>query len=393
MSASPSGSAQRLTQHQPQLLDTLYRAAAEPAHWQAVLHQLVEILDARSARLLVLDRKAASVQTGVVINHCEHYYQQYVDHYVNLCPWRPELAQKPSGQLYSTYLDFSCRQPDFLKSRFFNEWAGPQGIHHGMLGTVYQDPDCTVQLLVQRTDGPGHFSREETRAMNTLVPHLQHVCQLRRLYEDNQLRSGAMVRSAETLASPFLLLDASHRVIYLSPRAEALIQASTIMRLQQNRLRLCAPAAQHQFQTACTEAARALDPVPGGVRNGTPPLRLHCPEHGNIWLRILPVQGDDVPLLFTPRRAFVVVQLQPAAQRPAISSAQLQHLFDLTPREAHIACRLAEGDSVQHIAEVSQTQESTVRTHLKRLFLKTGTHSQADLVRCVLTSPACTWPV
>lgn len=379
-----SSPAQRLARQQPRLLDSLYRAAAEPEHWQAVLHRLVDVLDARSARLLIMDRKAASVQTGVVINHSEHYYRQYVDHYVNLCPWRPELSRKPNGQLYSTYLDFSCRQPDFLKSEFFNEWARPQGIHHGMLGTVYQDPDCTVQLLIQRTREPGHFTAEETRAVNSLVPHLQHVCALRRFYEDQQIRSGAIARSAEHLGRPFLLLDDALKVVYVSPAAETLISTSPVMHLRQDTLRWCDSTVRQHFRSACAQAARA----PEGHATPAAPLRTHCPTLGDLWVSILPVQGDDVPLLFTPRRAFVAVSLQPIASRPQVSRECLQQLFALTPAEADVAARLADGQKIADIAAANCTRESTVRTHLKHLFQKTGSQSQADLVRCVLTSPA-----
>ena len=335
--------------------------------------------------LLIMDRKAASVQTGVVINHSEHYYRQYVDHYVNLCPWRPELCRKPNGQIYSTYLDFSCRQPDFLKSAFFNEWARPQGIHHGMLGTVYQDPDCTVQLLIQRTAGPGHFTAEETRAMNTLVPHLQHVCTLRRLYEDGQRRSGAISASAERLGAPFLLFDEREQLIYSSPQAEHLIQRSPLMQRYGERLALKVPTLHQRLRAAITSARKT---AAGRSHRPGERLVLRCPVAGELYLTVMPVWGDDAPLLFTPRRAFVALCLEPVNPPVALSHGALRDLFGLTPKESDVAERLARGQDIQTIARETGTRDSTVRCHLKHLFGKVGVRSQSALVSRLLGSPA-----
>lgn len=102
--------------------------------------------------------------------------------------------QKAPGRLYSTYLHFSCRQPDFLDTEFFNDWAGPQDMHHGVCGTIYQNSGRTVQLLVQRTRGQRHYSEEETAFFNDFVPHLQHAFLLAAQVADRCARSEAVAR-------------------------------------------------------------------------------------------------------------------------------------------------------------------------------------------------------
>ena len=49
---------------------------------------------------------------------------------------------------------------------------------------------------------------------------------------------------------------------------------------------------------------------------------------------------------------------------------------------------LVRGDDVQAIARRLAIRPETVRVHLKAITRKTGTASQADLVRLVLSSPA-----
>ncbi len=202
------------------LLDTLYATTLDQGLWQNVLQQLVTVSQSRSARLLVLDKAAQTVRSSAKINIDDHAHQAYVDHFVNACPWRPELKEKPPGRLYSTYLDFSCRQRRFYKTEFYNDWARGLDIHHGVCGTVYQTDDYTIQLLVQRTGGQGPYKAEDTAWFNELVPHVRRTIDLTRHL--NQLEWGN--RGGQLAAHrPFAVLGGSGRVEFVCDRARNLI--------------------------------------------------------------------------------------------------------------------------------------------------------------------------
>ena len=74
----------------------------------------------------------------------------------------------------------------------------------------------------------------------------------------------------------------------------------------------------------------------------------------------------------------VVVCAGPDAQ--TISTSLLRGLFGLTAMEARIAQGLSLGQSSEEIAERLRIGVGTVRTHLKHVFLKTGTQRQGQLV-------------
>lgn len=76
-----------------------------------------------------------------------------------------------------------------------------------------------------------------------------------------------------------------------------------------------------------------------------------------------------------------------ALHQSVVPSAQaLVQQFGLTPTEAQVACRLAEGLSKQQICAQLQISTSTVAFHLRNLFDKTGTGRQAELVAVLLTA-------
>ncbi|OAN51317.1 hypothetical protein A6A04_16200 [Paramagnetospirillum marisnigri] len=74
---------------------------------------------------------------------------------------------------------------------------------------------------------------------------------------------------------------------------------------------------------------------------------------------------------------------------PPFEEAALCRLYDLTPAEGKLTAYLARtGGSIRVFAELSNISVNTVRTHLKRIFLKMGVSSQADLVRKVYAESA-----
>ena len=139
------------------LLDQLYFAPYEASGWHGFLKEMVRQSGSRSARLLVMNQQADQVYSGVQVNTDDKAHKAFVDHFVNLCPWRPGLAHLPPGKFYSSYLDGICDQKTFYRSEFFNDWAKELDIHHGASGTVWQFEGQTIQMFFQRTGGQGHF--------------------------------------------------------------------------------------------------------------------------------------------------------------------------------------------------------------------------------------------
>ena len=65
----------------------------------------------------------------------------------------------------------------------------------------------------------------------------------------------------------------------------------------------------------------------------------------------------------------------------------LLELFAFTPTEGRVASLLRDGKSTQEITQTLKIATSTVRFHLARIFEKTGTSRQAQLVRLLLVGP------
>ena len=95
-------------------------------------------------------------------------------------------------------------------------------------------------------------------------------------------------------------------------------------------------------------------------------------------LRAAAESGD--PHVLRAVQSFAEVSRQAETSHVARCSAR----FDLTHAQARLALFLAEGGTIAEYAEAMGIKTSTVRTHLKSVFAKTGVKRQAELAILLL---------
>ncbi|HHO47685.1 MAG TPA: LuxR family transcriptional regulator [Desulfobacteraceae bacterium] len=320
------------------LIETIYRTVGEPGAWHELLRDLVAVTGSRSARLLVMNRAATRVRVSIKLNIDDCYHRQYVEHYVNACPWRPELRSMRPGRLYSTYMHFSCPQQEFYRTEFFNDWARPQNIHHGVCGTVYRDAATSVQLLIQRTRGQGYYTEAETAFLNDLVPHIQQSFLIAGQLANTRAQGEATAIAAGCEPLPFLLLDRSLRVIYSSPGVENIAAGGPCLEVRNNRLLITDELQNRRLQRLLRQCLSAADTRTFSASGGT--LAVPRPGAPDLRLLVRPVH-PDVPVLIGPPSGYVAVYFYDPETRIEIDQERLRELYSLSEAETRVAIRAA----------------------------------------------------
>jgi DNA-binding CsgD family transcriptional regulator len=124
-----------------------------------------------------------------------------------------------------------------------------------------------------------------------------------------------------------------------------------------------------------------------------------APDDGAPFERLMPGNHDSgalrleaVPFVSSRGANTQLPAVQPGLMLVRVSlpegQAELLSFFRkryaLTSAETRVAVEVAEGCKPSEIAQRLGLSVHTVRSHLKRIFLKTGVHSQAGLVRALL---------
>jgi len=372
-------------QQQAKLIESIYMTVRDPEAWKSLLQEMVAATTSRSARLLVMNAEATQVTSSIKINIDDHYHRQYTDYYVNKCPWRPELQRKAPGRLYSTYLHFCCRQPEYYHTEFFNDWARGQDIHHGLCGTIYRDSRQTVQLLIQRTRDQGHYTKADASFVNHLVPHMQHSFLIAGKIAHSRAQAEAIAIAAENEPLPFLLLDKNLKVIYTSPAASGIISGEPLLALKNDRLTVAEDFLDRRLNRLLRECLWAADTRRFQTGGGS--LSLPRPIQKALKLLVKPVH-PDIPLLVGQTGGFVAVYLHEPEAPIKIDPARLRGIYGLSEAEANVAVAMVTTPDSKEVAKRCAISPHTLRSHIKSIFNKTQTRNRAALMKLLLTGPA-----
>jgi DNA-binding CsgD family transcriptional regulator len=193
---------------------------------------------------------------------------------------------------------------------------------------------------------------------------------------------AALTGALDSLGSGFILMNECGRILFMNRAAETMLQRQDGLRQRDNRL-----AANNRREEAalhaCVSAAGRTTTGTGFSSGGV--LRVTRPSgQAPYAVTIMPVSPRGH--LLDKQKARVVALLTDPESIPIPGAILLRGLFAFTAAESEVAQLLMQGLDRKEIADHLSVSLNTVRTHLRNLFSKTATSSQAKLVRLLLVA-------
>ncbi|BAV64335.1 transcriptional regulator, LuxR family protein [Sphingobium cloacae] len=265
------------------------------------------------------------------------------------------------------------------RSGFYQDWLRHLDIHH-MLGAVFPAADGAIGVLgIHRPQGAGAYTNHERKQAALVLPHLQRALRLGQRFAAVSQSHAAALEALDRLDTGVLMVDGAGCVIQASSMAERLLRENAELAVIRGRLALRPPAL-HDKLLALVRGA--MDTARGKIANPGAALSVPRPHRMPLALEVAPLRPSASA--FGEQRPAVLVFIRDP-QAP-IEVTRLRELFGLTRTEGAVAAALGRGASLEDIAVTMGIELSTVRSHLKRILAKTGTHRQAEAVALLARS-------
>lgn len=361
----------------------LYDAAMDDALWRGTATRIAEALGSTSAVLKLHG-------DGAQVNLLECTDNLVVAEHEQA--WADDWHRKDLWVERSVAYGLSCivtdedlvTRAEQERSGFYQEWLRRLDIHH-MLGAVFPAADGAIGVLgIHRPRDAGAYAPSERRQAALVLPHLQRALRLAQRLATVSCHHAATLEALDRLDAGVLVVDGACRILHASAMAEALLRENAELATTGGCLRL-RPSALHDRLSSLVRAA--MDTARGKLAR--PGTALSVPR-----LHRMPLALEVAPLrpsgraLGEQRPSVLIFIRDPEAP---IAAARLRDLFGLTRTESAVAAALGRGRSLEDIAADMGIGLATVRSHLKRILAKTGTHRQAEaaalLGRSVSTGP------
>ena len=242
---------------------------------------------------------------------------------------------------------------------------GPNGLH---IGWALGD-----------SDDPNGWGSEQLALIEQLLPHIRQFVRVRQALAAAEAPRASLTQLLDNALVGVLSLDRQGRIAETNAHALRILRRSDGLIDRDGVLRACFLTDNATLQRLIANAL----PRWGQTASGGSMTIQRSSSRFPLTLHISPVthRAD-----FGAQRIAVLVLLVDPAERPQIDPACLATSFGLTRAESRVAAALAAGHSVRDIAVATHRTQATVRTHVKQLHRKLGLHTQADLVRLVLTT-------
>ncbi|UZF92256.1 helix-turn-helix transcriptional regulator [Bosea sp. NBC_00550] len=300
----------------------------------------------------------------------EHCFGELASEFVEM---GMALRGIPLGEVYRDHQVYGIEP--LRCSRVWQEWMRPQDMYGGMACRLAEKGQAFWFFDVQRGRNQDGFDNEDAALLRKLYPVLRRVAELRRHIGRVKVQRDEARGALDRLALGIAVLDAELRISYANEGAdEILAEPDGAIGLRQGRLFARQPGDQRRLRQLIDGALRsAHDPL----ANHHASMILHGSDGGHS-LSACVMPAAPSPAL--PRsHGQIMIALRRLETATDIVACTRQ-LFDLTDTEAKFASALASGSSLTEAADIQGVRISTARTHLARIFQKTNTRQQSQLV-------------
>lgn len=367
------------------IVPEIYEATIDPNHWDYVVTMIAKLTRSDSACLYYknkeVDVASTIAQYGLppgermrLNAHCDSLDDMF-------CSKQSGTADEPvCTQFYPG--SNGVMQND---TELYVDWMKPQGIYH-VGGAQFVDTEShRAGIAILRDEKAGVWTDGDLRVINEILPHLRRALNIHSEFTHLRLKQDALLMGLDRLVIGLILYDSNAQPVYINPTARAIIDTHPGMQLQDDDLFLTNSEDEKKLRKAILDTA-GIDPddswkqsVALGITHPdveAPLPLLITPMHANLITSDLDYDGARVAVFLS----------DPNLQQP-ISVENLVSVYNLTPSEAQVAISLANGHSIDEIANTSHHSSHTIRSQLKSVFRKTGVSRQSELIKLLLTGP------
>jgi DNA-binding CsgD family transcriptional regulator/PAS domain-containing protein len=359
------------------LISGIYDAALEPAQRSDVLDRIARFTGGHSSGLLVKHSLTNSDSLYCYLGQDEESLQAYSEEYPELEP--TESSDPFDAQQVVTTTDL-VPYDEFRRGRFYREWAQPQGWVDVASAVIERSATSCAFLSVVRHEASGMVDDEMRRRMALITPHVRRALLIGKTVNVKKAESACFADILDGLSAGMILVDAKGRIVHANAAGTAILDDADFLRAINGRL----IASDSAINTAVQDILLAADGGGDdavGAKGIALPLTAHTGER--YVAHVLPLTSGARREAGLAYNAVAALFVRKATLKVYSPAEVIGTMYKLTPTELRVLLAIVDVGGVPEVAAALGVAATTIKTHLGRLFAKTGVARQADLVKLV----------
>ena len=354
------------------LVQLLLKASREQSALQVFVNEFVEVFSLNACHLMIVNDSNNAILYHVSAGNPvkEEYVLSYQNKYMPLDLIVNHIKTTCDSEFFVTNL--WEKKEAYYRSRYFQEWARPQGLTDGGAACILKEQDWRCIMVHNRCAEHGLYSETERQGMNQLVPYIETA--IRSYYQREILCHDYAQTLIEGYRSPVAILNEFGAIWRSNQLMLSMLNDESTLYVRDGILRAHATDVDHDMITTIMSTASTLLPDQHRFVQVDENTRLHfssiSEESANMGIK---------------KGVFVFVLS--ARYRKHVSQQHIMDIFSLTPAEALVCAYLLDGKELKEIAKIRNKSINTIREQLYESFRKIGCNSQTELVNTLTSIP------
>lgn len=360
-----------------ELISGIYDAALDASLWKEVVGKAARFVGGPGAAIFSKSPVAANGNL-----HCEygtdpHYQQLYFDKYLALDPATTGQYFADIGQpiAISDLMPYS----DFLETQFYKEWVQPQGLVDFVSAVLDKSVNNAAMFGVFRSEREGIADDEMRARMRLIVPHIRRAVLVSGLIDHKSAEAATFADTLDGLGAGICLVDATGRIVHANVACQVIFDAGDFLSAAGGRI----VARDVKINQALQEVLAAAGSGDAAIGTQGIALPLRAADGACYVAHVLPLTSGARHIAGLAYAATAAMFIRRAALDTLSPPEVIARTYKLTPTELNVLLAIVEIGGVPEVAAALGVAETTIKTHLGRLFVKTGAGRQADLVKIV----------
>jgi DNA-binding CsgD family transcriptional regulator len=361
------------------LVGDIYDAALDSSLWSEVLDKAAHFVGGSAAAIFSKSPIAGNgdvhYESGTGID--PYYRRLYFEKYVKLDP-------ATAGHYFADIGDPIAVEDlmpyrEFVATRFYKEWAHPQGIVDFVSAVLDKSVTSAAMFGVFRYERDGIVDDEARRRMRFIVPHIRRAVQVGKVIDLWSAEAATLADTLDGLSAGMCLVDAAGQIVHANAACQAILGASDFLSAVDGRL----VASDEKIDQTLRQLFAAAGGDDAAIETEGIALSLRAVDGTRYVAHVLPLTSGARRLAGTAYPATAALFIRRAATEASSRPEIIGRTYNLTPTELRVLLAIVEVGGVPEVAVALGVAETTIKTHLGRVFVKTGASRQADLVKIV----------
>jgi len=368
-------------------IKAVYSASAGAIPWGNALESIALLFGGRTSHAMGVNPKSRAMEfihEGGAIQPQATF--EYVSKWHKVDPRAAHVMAAPPGQWIHCHEVFD--EEYVAVCPFYRDFLIPYGMRYFSNVRYVVSPDLWVLFSVTRGVGCTPLNETERETLRRLGKHLEAAMSLlttAKMAAQAAFAGYAMLRK---LHYPIVVMTEDRRVLF-SNDAAAQLEAKGLVLMTGGRLVLrdTAENADLTIGMKHTQLSAALMQTP--VKNCRPPSLVRCGRSlrdDSALIHLSLIEPADCMGAFGSATTFVVT-IFVGNDGIQLDAFVVSYAYNLPPAESRVAVGIAEGSTVEAIAQKQGTSVLTVRTQLKSALAKIGVRRQVELTRLLSSNP------